>query len=422
MSQNTIILNEKQQKALNSFIERKSVFLTGSAGTGKTSIIKYFVKNYSKYRNISITSTTGTSALLIKGVTLHSFLGIGLGNSSVQQMVEKICGYHWLRKRWLKLECLIIDEISMLDPVLFDKLEEVARVVRDNNIVFGGIQLILSGDFCQLPCVGTDKFCFEAKTWNKVIDETIYLTEIIRQHNTDFQNVLNNVRIGNITENVKEILQSRVGKKLTNDFGIKPTKLYCTNRDVDRINNEELDKLAEDDREFFVYNMKVKFYGNISNKNEEFRKFKKYCIAAENLELCVGAQVMLIKNLEMKSGLANGSRGVITEFIGERPSVKFLNGESRVIDFHVWDIVKNGKKILCAKQIPLKVAYAISIHKSQGTSLDLVEMDLSDVFEYGQAYVALSRAINLSGLSIINIDYDRIQAHPKAIEFYNSIS
>ena len=389
--------------------------------THNTAVVKMFTKAYQNYRRMAVTSTTGTSALLLNGTTLHSYLGIGYGNGSVKSMVDKICSWTWLRKRWTDLECLFIDEISMLDPDIFDKLEEIARIVRRNTAPFGGIQIVLSGDFLQLPCVGTDRFCFEAKTWDKCIKRTVYLNEIMRQGDNIFQEVLNKVRLGNVDDQVKKVLDSRIGAKLSNEFGIKPTCLYSQNSDVNIINDNELDKLALDGRQFYEYKMDIVVCSGVTNRSAVIEKFKKYSTTPEILQLCKGAQVMLLKNLDIPNGLANGSRGVVTGFVSDMPLVRFLNGEERVIEQNVWEVEENDKKILRAQQVPLKVAYAMSIHKSQGCSLDYAKIDLSDVFEYGQAYVALSRVKSLEGLSIIDINYDYIDAHPKATEYYESL-
>lgn len=422
MSRETSIkLNRKQEEAYSYMARGENIFITGAGGVGKSALIKMFMKIYQNSKQIVLTSTTGTSALLINGTTIHSYLGIGYGNSSVEALIDKISGWGWLHKRWLSLDCLIIDEISMLDPDLFDKLEEIARRVRRSDKPFGGIQLVLSGDFCQLPCVGTDKFCFEAKSWDKCIKRTVYLNEIIRQSDKTFQEVLNKVRLGIVDKQVKKILNARIGVKLSNDYGIKPTKLYSKNCDVDRVNDEELDILAKDGRQFYEYVMDTVVYSGISNKSVTKEKFYKNCTAPEVLQLCVGAQVMLLKNLDMQNGLANGSRGVLTGFVGDMPVVRFLNGVERVIDYDTWEVTENDKKILQARQVPLKVAYAISIHRSQGCSLDYAEIDLSGVFEYGQGYVALSRVKSLEGMSIIDIYYEYIQAHPEAVAYYESL-
>lgn len=416
-----IKLTSSQQEAYSFMKEGKSVFITGSAGTGKTSCIKLFIKLYKESKIMGITSTTGISALLFGGTTLHSFLGIGLGKGSVEELCSKIFKRSYLRKRWCELETLIIDEVSMLSPVLFDKLEEIARRVRYNERPFGGIQLILSGDFCQLPCIGTDTFCFESKMWSKCVDHTVYLSEIIRQKDLDFQECLNNVRIGYISSKTRKLLKSRVRVELKNNFGVRPTKLYSTNYSVDYINNKELDVLAESDPDFYEYKMETHIYKGVKNPKSMIEKYKKKCSVPETIQLCVGAQVMLLYNLDLDNGLVNGSRGVIKGFCDDLPVVKFLNGRELVIDYYTWEVEELGKKIMRVIQIPLKLAYALTIHRSQGCSLDYVELDLSNIFEYGQAYVGLSRVKNLEGLSILGIDFDNINAHPKAVEFYKEL-
>jgi ATP-dependent DNA helicase PIF1 len=415
-----IKLSEKQNIAYDLMVKGKSIFLTGAAGTGKSAALKMFINVYKSTKIMGVTSTTGISALLFGGVTIHSFLGIGLGQGSVESIVGKLYKRPHLRKKWCETEVLIIDEISMLSPELFDKLENVARRIRHNEEPFGGIQLILSGDFLQLPCIGSDEFCFESKSWDKCIEQTVYLTEIMRQKDVEFQNCLNDVRIGLLTKKTRKLLKSRVGVELKNDFGIKPTKLFPTNYSVDYINNKELDILAESDPEFFEYKMEIRPYAGIQNKEYAIEKYKKCCNAPETLQLCVGAQVMLLWNLDTEGGLVNGSRGVITSFVGDIPMVKFINGREILIDYNIWESEEQDKKILRVVQIPLKLAYALTIHKSQGCSLDYAEIDLSNTFAKGQAYVALSRVKNINGLSIIDIDFDKIIANETAVEFYKN--
>ena len=399
----------------------ENIFITGSAGVGKTAIIKLFVKAYKLQKIMGVTSTTGISALLFGGTTIHSFLGIGFGQGSVESLNKKIQNRSFIRKRWIELEILIIDEISMLPPELFDKIEALARRIRRNELPFGGIQLIVSGDFCQLPPIGSDNFCFESDAWKKCIRHTVYLTEIMRQKGDEFQKCLNNIRVGLLPTPTRDLLQSRVGIKLTNDFGIKPTKIFSTNSSVDYINDEELDNLAENNPDFYEFNMEIKVYPGVKNRDIVIEKYKKNCNASPTLQLCVGAQVMLLYNLDLDGGLVNGSRGVITSFVGNIPMVKFLNGRELLIDYHTWDTEEDNKMILRIVQIPLKLAFALTTHKSQGCTLDYAEIDLSNSFANGQAYVALSRVKNLDGLSIIDIDYDKIVADEKAVAYYNNL-
>ena len=421
MFKTNIKLIGKQQEAFSLMTNGKNIFLTGSAGTGKTSCIKLFIKMYREVKKMGITSTTGISALLFGGTTLHSFLGIGLGNNSGESIVSSLYKKGHIRKRWKELEVLIIDEVSMLSPELFDKLEYVARRIRNNDKPFGGIQLVLSGDFLQLPCVNTTDFCFQAESWGRCINNIVYLTHIIRQKDKDFQECLNDIRIGEISTKSRQMLNSRIGINLSNEYGIKPTKLYSTNNSVDYINNKELDVLANDNIDFYEYTMEILVYAGIKNPKYSIEKYKKNCNACENLQLCIGAQVMLLCNMDSENGLVNGSRGIITKFVEDIPIVKFLNGYETPIDYNVWEYEENDKKMFKMTQIPLKLAYAVTIHKSQGMSLDYAEIDLSNIFTEGQAYVALSRVKNINGLSIIDIDYTQMNANKSAIEFYTQL-
>lgn len=312
------------------------------------------------------------------------------------------------------------------DPLLMKM--KITPLGSDNFYGFeiDGNRRFLLGDFtvthnCQLPCVNSDDFCFESESWGRCVDQTVYLTEIMRQKELDWQNCLNDVRVGLLPKKTRKLLKTRVGVELKNDFGIKPTKLFSTNYSVDYINNKELDILAESDPEFFEYNMEIHVYPGVKNKDYAIDKYKKSCNAPETLQLCVGAQVMLLWNLDTDGGLVNGSRGVVTSFVGDIPMVKFLNGRELLIDYNVWEYEEQDKKILRVVQLPLKLAYALTVHRSQGCSLDYAEIDLSNTFEYGMAYVALSRVKKLEGLSIIDINFDKIKVNEKAIAFYKGL-
>jgi ATP-dependent DNA helicase PIF1 len=428
-----ISLTKDQQKAFNLMVEGKNVFLTGPGGCGKSTVINLFKNEYQYKRKIAITSTTGISAILIGGTTLHSYCGIGLGTSSVNELVEKIYKNTKVKRRILEVDTLVIDEVSMLSPDLFDKIETIFTIIRStcksksffnssiDNKPFGGVQLILSGDFLQLPVVNSEKFCFQSEKWETCIDTTIDLTDILRQTDTNFQTILNDIRYGNVTDRAKQMLSSRIGVELKNDFGIKPTKIYTTNNDVNYINEKELNLLNEEGVEFFQYDMEVYLLEYTSNKEQTLEKYRKSCLAPDTLELCVGCQVMLLANIETDSGIANGSRGVVVKFIEDLPVVKFMNGHERIIEHYTWKIEEGGKDIVRITQIPLKLAYAITVHKSQSLTLDCAEIDLSNIFTFGLAYVALSRVKSIDGLKIIDIDFTKIEAHPEAVRYYKKL-
>tara|TARA_B100000161_G_scaffold265296_1_gene240888 strand:+ start:1273 stop:2529 length:1257 start_codon:yes stop_codon:yes gene_type:complete len=415
-----IELNEEQKIAYNFMCSGLNIFITGGGGVGKSALLNYYIKRNKKNKyNIGITSTTGTSSILINGTTIHSYLGIGTGKKDVDSICDKINNNRYIKKRWLKLKTLIIDEISMLSANFFDKLEEIARKVRNNDKPFGGIQLILSGDFCQLSPVDSSNFCFEAKCWCFCVDKIVYLTKIIRQDNIIFQDCLSKIRLGEVNDNIKSLLDSRLNVELTNSFGIEPTKLFSKNFLVDSTNLSQLKKLCQKNK-IYNYKMTTDFDPKIKGK------YIKLIPALEILQLCKGCQVMLTYNLDLNNHLVNGSRGVVTDFSNKNgnliPRVKFLNGIEIDIDFNTWKIEEEGKIIGVINQIPLKLGYAFSIHKAQGCSLDYAILDLSDLFDYGMAYVALSRVRNLEGLSILSINWNKIKANPKAIEFYNNLT
>lgn len=417
-------LNKKQLLAYRLMSNRENVFITGAGGTGKSYVIDCFVKLHRDVINIGVTSTTGVSAILIKGNTINSYLGIGLGKGTISSMVKKIRKTPWLRKRWVDLDTLIIDEISMLDPELFDKLEAVARNVRRRPMsIWGGIHIILTGDFCQIPVVGVDQYCFEAKSWEKTVKNTVYLTENIRQNDTDFKKCLNSVRMGNATPFVKKLLDSRVNPEFeTPDNGIKPTYLLPYNRDVSAINERELDILGDDGREFCQYEMQVK--GTLKRDHFVTQRFIKNCPVSEEVFMCKDAQVMLAFNIDVQAGLVNGSRGVVIDFVNDLPLVRFANGIETVINYHDWElpVSKEGDNPqVVISQIPLKLAWAFTIHKSQGTTIDYAVIDLKNVWGYGMLYVALSRLRTLKGLNILSIDYDNIKIHPSVKKFYDDL-
>lgn len=399
-------LNKKQQLALDLMKKGNNILLTGTSGSGKSFTLTSFLSSLTPDECVGITSMTGISATLIRGQTLHSLLGIKLGTGTVAQISQHINKNKQKKNVWRSLSILIIDEVSMLSLTLFDKLNEIGKIIRCNSKPFGGMQLILCGDFLQLPCIN-DSFCFESKEWNNVIQHSVYLDQIIRQDDNVFQKCLSNIRISNIISETKSILDSCIGKNLNNKYGIKPTILYTHNKDVDSMNGQEFLNLGKDTQ----YEYDIELENCTTNKTN----------AVPNLRLCVGCQVMLIVNLP-GTNLVNGSRGVVVGFEETLPIVTFLDGITMTINYYKWENDVFDETKWAIYQIPLKLAWCYTVHKSQGSTLDYVKMSLKNAFDYGQVYVALSRVRSLDGLSIIDIDYSKIKTHPTALEFYKQIT
>ena len=427
-------LNPGQTAAYNDILQGKSIFLTGPGGTGKSFLIKEVFNTLSQTgRTPSLTAMTGCAALLLhqKAKTLHSWAGIGLGTDVVPLLVGKIKKSRRATLRWLKTDTLVIDEVSMMTPDLFEKLEEIARTIRRDQRPFGGLQIILVGDFYQLPPVskGETKFVFESPLWAKLGLITHDLTQIVRQKDEDFQTILNQARCGQLTKESLRTLKRRMNLDYKS-LEIQPSMLFTRRAEVDTINMNHLKKLG--DRTTYtatiVFNPLAQTQG-LSNDSPEVvqavEALDKVAAYSTELTLAVGAQVMLLTNMNPAAGLVNGSRGVVIGF--DRPEdtgkatdmlfpvVRFKSG-IQIIQHHDWDTEMPGIK---RQQIPLKLAYAITIHKAQGATLDCALIDVGGrTFEYGQAYTALSRVKDIESLFIHDIAIDAFRAHPKVVEFY----
>ena len=421
------MLTDDQQKAFQAMCGGKNVFVTGPAGCGKSFVIQKFAQHCDQQgRHLALTALTGVAALHIGGRTLHSWAGIGLGKRHARDLVLKIKLDRRALRRWTRTQTLVIDEVSMLSPQLLEKLDTIGREVRGNPWKpFGGIQVILTGDFCQLPPVKCNKFCFESPMWNSIIDQTVYLHKIIRQTDPLFQKCLSEIRMGQCSPETEKILRQCMHRRLSNNLGIVPTKLYSTRRDVDRINQAEIEKLKQAGHECRTYHGSVNIQTDVdmSERQKQFltKRIEKDCPVPIRLELVVGAQIMLVQNLDVEGGLVNGSRGVVTELYDYSVQVRFLNGCSVKIMPHSWEQHdKETQTTITLSQIPLILAYSGTIHKTQSQTLDYVIVDLGPtIFEYGQAYTALSRVRSLQGLQIESLKTDRIRTHPKVKAFYN---
>ena len=421
-----MVPNAEQQAAIDAIDNGRNVLITGPAGTGKSFVLDKLKKKLK--RRLAVTSTTGVAALLVGGSTIHAWAGLGIGDDSAERLAQSL-----LRKRTraydriINAEILAIDEASMLSGEMVTKIDHYFRIVRETEEPFGGIQMIFIGDFLQLPPVDKKfipqpmdddtprkenldgRYAFESRSWAEAEVVTHELKTIVRQKDAAFAAVLNKIRIGLVDDHVKSVLNSRIGIKPCTKDGVRPVKLYSTNASVDAINASELAKIESKEQ---LYTAKYQgFPWAIDN-------IKKNCMASEFIKLKVGAQVMLLRNIDLDAGLVNGSLGVVSGFPGGIPRVDFANGQSYTCEPEIWEI-KDGDTVLASvEQIPLRLAYAITQHKSQGSTMDKVELDLSNCFEYGQAYVALSRCRTLEGMYITKMSLPKIRACPVAKKFY----
>lgn len=419
------LLSADQKNVIQAFESGKNIFITGGAGSGKSFLLNYLKRNYG-HQGLEVTASTGIAAVNIGGATIHSWAGIGLANLPVDQIVENIFSQKFVRiRRRIKFaKALAVDEISMISAEVFEILNEVFQRVRENKEPMGGLQLLLFGDFLQLPPVNRGSsdfnFCFNSPTWKKLNFEIFNLEEIFRQSDKKFIKLLNNLRFGKIEESDREALESRL-KIVDEQQAIRPTILTTHNAKVEKINEIELKKIPREE-----VTHRAEFFGDM-NKIEFL---KKNCMAQETLKLKVGAQVMMIKNTYQKEGIINGSLGIIRNFSPKKfyPLVEFANGKILTISPEEWLIERfdEEKRMVITEagmsQVPLILAWAMTIHKSQGLTLDKISCDLSDIFSPGQAYVALSRARSLNGVFIESINFNRIIANPEAARFHRELS
>ena len=419
-------------KLLSLVKDNKNILLIGPGGCGKTFIIKKLASILIKKKNIALTATTGIAAVNLSipedkiiATTLHSWAGIGLANKPANYILSRIIHDEKSRNKWEHCHILIIDEISMLGGNVFDLLNYLGQKVRHSDKPFGGLQLILSGDFLQLPPV-KDKWLFESDSWNNIKFSSVILEEPKRYSDLTYFDFLLRLRKGEQNSQDIEFLNERfkaytdLKSSLTKEeLTIKPTILYSKKINVDIENKEELDKLPAPIENFEAHDS-FEFYTREANKDYYVRLLDE--LIPSFIELKKYAQVLLKVNLDVKNGLVNGSRGVVVDIINEETvKVRWISGKENIIKLHQWEIEdKNGKAI--RSQIPLILAWAFTIHKIQGCTLDYAVCDIGpSVFDYAQVYVALSRVRDSKGLYISDFYPKSIKVNPKALEFMNKI-
>ena len=513
-------LSAEQAHVLELVSRGRNLFLTGGGGVGKSFVIYQVVAaQKARGRVVAVAASTGVAAEHIGGVTLHSLLGLGLAADPLPQLIAAARRNRKVTRTWKRMDLLVIDEVSMLEPVFFEKVDHVVRVLREKpQLPFGGLQLVLAGDFFQLPPVnsrrdgtgtgdGDGVFCFQTDSWKHAVDAVVELTSSFRQAGDRvFEELLQRARVGACTAADVALLSTRLvvataatplprqrqrrqrRRRASDDdddsfdfdvyFGnksrgessghsssindtdaavatavaaasrdddgggvvvVEPTRMHARRMNVDSINEVKLAELPVATEEVFYAHVacSVQRGGGRDGVNTEKRdrlkrvadRLNTHAPVKMEMQLRVGAQVMLLWNLDTENGLVNGSRGVVVRWARDGGSVKPVVRFTRrpdvdvVIEPHTWEYKVEDAGLVTLTQVPLQLAWAITVHKAQGLSMDCVEMALDEsVFEHGQAYVALSRVTSLAGLHLLSFNPGVIVAHPLVTEFYRSIS
>jgi ATP-dependent DNA helicase PIF1 len=447
-----IELSNEQKYAFNMFKNGENIFITGPGGTGKTKLIETFVE-YMSSRGIKhqVCAMTGCATVLLnkcKARTLHSWSGIKLAKGDIERVVYSVSKNKFAAKEWRSIKVLIIDEVSMMSKKIFDILDLIGKSIKHNQRPFGGIQLIFTGDFYQLPPVGninepeTSQFCFESENWYNVfpLRNHIELKTMFRQKDADYIRILSQIRTGEIDEKSIEILRRYVKRDFDSECGLRPTKLFAIRSKTDYVNQSMYSKLGEPE---FHFNMEIKtdcvtfidsgkaihasdieMCSKLSPDETQFQidQVINTRNISKKLSLKKGTIVMCTVNIDMDNAICNGSQGVVVDFeVGTKiPIILFSNGIRKRVEVEYFQ--STDYPTICVGQVPLSLAWALTIHKIQGASLNIADMDLGNsVFEYGQTYVALSRVKSLDGLYLSAFNPNRIRANPLVKSFYSNI-
>jgi len=440
-------LSTEQQYAFDKFVRKENLFITGPGGTGKTALIKHLVA-YMKNHNIvhQVCAMTGCASVLLKcnARTLHSWSGIKLAKGPIERIAESVVNNPTAVKAWKSIRVLIVDEVSMMSYKIFELLDMIGQMMKLTNLPFGGIQVVFTGDFYQLPPVGsisepdTCKFCFESPLWYRTfpLQNHVELKTMFRQKDPLYIEILSKIRTGELDTSHIDILKGYVNRENRKELEIPPTKIFAIRSKVEYVNKAMFAKLDGDEQKFeSIIKTDCKTYLD-SNKlinpqilqrcdkltpDEIQREIQILLSSVEQvISLKKGSRVMVTFNIDVEDGICNGTQGVVTDFAGNMPIVRLASGKEVPIAFQ-W-IQSEDYPSIAVGQIPLCLAWAMTIHKIQGATLDAADMDLGNtVFEYGQTYVALSRIKSLDGLYLSAFYAHRIKANPVVKEFYRKI-
>jgi len=481
--------SEEQQIAYELFKSGENMFLTGPGGTGKSAFIRYIQdESFRKGRDIHVCAMTGCAAVMLecKAKTIHSWAGIGLCVDPIAKMVERVGRNRYAKAIWKAVDILVVDEVSMMSQKIFETLDAIGRHVRRNHRPFGGIQLLFTGDFYQLPPVFKNnndpaailsedekkegKFCFQSPLWLETFpwENHIQLIKIFRQTDQVYQKILNQIRKGSLKQSSYRILMEQIGKeppkilgtqqaseqqaseqqvakKSNNEsneesakqihYTFKPTKLYPTRNLAKMVNSAEMSNLQGEQHDFNIkkrYDLEMTkadkaqhMCFNKEQMDKELAYLQGNLLCEPIVHLKIGTQVMCLVNIRLNNGdmICNGSQGIVVRFEGakELPVVLYRRGNYEMtMDHHVWP--SSNIPGIGISQIPLIHAWALTIHKSQGSTLEMAEIDAgSGIFECGQTYVALSRVKSLEGLYLSALDPSRIRINGAVKEFYEQM-
>ncbi|MES3004536.1 MAG: AAA family ATPase [Patescibacteria group bacterium] len=400
-----------QSEALDILKMGKNVFLTGAAGSGKTHVLNEYIKYLKSHAvDVAVTASTGIAATHLGGMTIHSWSGLGVRDILTDYDIEDMMQKQYLYKRFEKTKVLVIDEVSMLHHFRLDLIEWICRQMKRSEKPFGGMQIILCGDFFQLPPVtrgerSESEFAYKAEAWLYSKFTICYLEEQHRQKDKEYLSILNEIRKSKVTNRTVELLKSRLNKDIENQNEF--TRLYTHNIDVDVVNKKHLDLIDEKHKS---YQMIWKGSSGLAET------LKKSCLSPEELVLKKKARVMFTKN--HPEGLyVNGTLGVIEDFNSFGDPIVRTNGGIRIdVTQQSWKIEEEGRVKAEILQYPLRLAWAITVHKSQGMSLDAMEVDLSKSFVKGMGYVALSRVRSLGGMKLLGFNDISLLVDPEVLE------
>ena len=403
-----IELTIDQRDAFNLLLSGENVFLTGAAGSGKSFLVKKFLGQFKK-NEFPVLASTGAAAVLVGGRTFHSFFGLGIMEGGPERVYEKAKKDSRLKKRINQVDGVIIDEISMISGDALDLAEKICRLAKNNDHPFGGLRIIAVGDFAQLPPIcknGPRNWCFQHPVWHRVQFQNAFLKTNHRTHDAEFLKVLGDVRVGLVSDRVLEFLNDKIRDHDESDSGIR---LFPFRKQSEDFNLKQLYKIDRDAKIFPTL-----YWGN----EGRIEKMKESFPVPQELVLKEGAEVIFTQNDPQKRWI-NGTQGVVKQIEDEEIIIEKRSGREVTVDPVSFDLMNaEGEIVMSATQFPLNLGYATTIHKSQGATLDKVWCDLSQLWEPGQAYVALSRLRDSAGLNLIRWSTQSIRADQEVIKFY----